>query len=151
MLVWVLAGCALFQPQLIPPDIALRAVTVERAALDEQVFRARLRITNRNDSRLRVADARLTLALDGVVVGEGRTLEGFAVPGRAEEDVDVRIVTNLVGHAPRLLDAFLAKDGALVYRVTGYVDVGVAGFGRLNIDESGAVGLPYPRDSSLPL
>lgn len=140
--VWLALGsCALFRPSLEPPDIRLRSVTLERLDLVEQVFRARLSIENPNGIAIRVSDARLSLFLEGIYLGEGRTVDGFSVPATGRQDADVRVATDLVSQAPQLLNWLLSGDQQIDYRVEGYVDLGMAGFGRLNIDEAGQVSL----------
>ncbi len=140
--IWAaVSSCALFRPSLEPPDIRLSAVSLVRVELAEQVFQARLRIWNPNDVVIRVADARLSLFVEGIYLGEGRTVEGFSVPAMGQQEADVRIVTDLVGQAPQLLDWLLSGDQQLDYLVRGYVDLGMTGFGRLNIDERGQVSL----------
>ena len=136
-----LSSCALIRPSLEPPDIRLRSVTLERLDVVEQVFQARLTIQNPNDTVIRVSDARLRLSLEGIYLGEGRAVEGFSVPAMGRQEADVRVVTDLLSQAPRLLNWLLSGDQQIDYRVEGYVDLGMAGFARLNIDEQGQVSL----------
>jgi LEA14-like dessication related protein len=137
----ILGACSLFLPPLEPPEVALRAVALERFALNEQLFRIGVRMRNPNQRELRVADARVSIELEGIELGEGFTLEPLIVPALGESDMDIRLVTNLVAKAPEVLAWLASGDTQLDYRLTGFIDVGGAGGVRIKIDEVGQVRL----------
>jgi len=135
----MLGSCALFVPELIPPKVELRAVVLERMTLSQQLFRVRLRLTNPNNTELRVSEARLTVWLEEIEMGEGFTLAPLSIPSMGEETVEVQFATDLMRRAPEIWGWFTSGDTELDYRVTGFIDIGGAGMVRLNIDEAGRV------------
>ena len=137
LLLLALPGCAIFQPELQSPEVSLSAVTLESLGLTEQVFRARLIVSNPNSIRLKVADAFVTLQLGGIDLGRGETISGVSIPARGQDHVDIRIVTNLWTSAPQLWSRLSSGDTTLDYRVNGFVNLGLSGLARLRIDESG--------------
>ena len=137
----IIGACSLFLPPLDPPEVTLRAVALERLALDEQLFRVSLHLRNPNQRELRIADARVSVELEGVELGEGFTLQPLNVPALGEATMDVRVATNLVARIPDVLTWLASGDTQLDYRMTGYIDVGSSGGIRVKIDEAGQVRL----------
>ena len=127
----------MFSPPTLVPEVSLYGIALERLALTEQVFRARLVVSNPNEQRLKVSSALVNLKLEGIEIGTGETVAGISVPGNGTEFVDIRIVTNLWRSAPQLWTWLNSGDATLDYRVDGVVNLGLAGLARLRIDESG--------------
>ena len=134
-----LPGCAGLLPPVQTPEVGLSGIALESLGLTEQVFRARLIVSNPNDLKLKVNDAAVTLQMEGIDLGSGETLDGISVPANGQGFVDVRIITNLLQSAPQLWTALNAGDGLLDYRVNGVVNLGLGGLARLRIDESGRI------------
>ena len=132
-------GCALLQQKLAPPNAELLMVRLDAVGLTEQVFRARLKLSNPNAINLRVAEAGLALTVGGITLGEGRTVEAFSVPANSQEEVEIRIVANLLQNAPELWRWFTSGATELEYLVEGFVDPGMAGFARINVNETGRI------------
>ena len=132
-----LSGCAIFSPPTLRPEVSLYGIALESLALTEQVFRARLVVSNPNEQRLKVSNALVNLRLEGIDLGTGETVSGVSVPGYGREYVDIRIVTNLWQSAPQLWTWLNSGDAMLDYRVDGFVNLGLAGLARLRIDETG--------------
>lgn len=135
----ILSGCAGLLPPVQTPEVGLSGIALESLGLTEQVFKARLVVSNPNDLKLKVSDAAVNLVLEGIDLGSGETLDGISVPANGQGIVDVRIVTNLLQSAPQLWSALSAGDGLLDYRVNGVVNLGLGGLARLRIDEAGQI------------
>ena len=135
----MLPGCASLLPPLQTPEVGLSGIALESLGLTEQVFRARLVVSNPNSLQLKISNAAVSLEMEGIDLGTGETLDGISVPANGQGIVDVRIVANLLQSAPRLWSALNAGDGLLNYRVNGFVNLGAGGFARLQIDESGQI------------
>ena len=140
-LVMGLSGCALFKPDLIPPDVSLVSVAVESMDLTEQTFICGLRMDNPNDVSLRISGASLKLEVEGFTVGEGRALNGFDLPAMASAEVNVRVHTNLVASLSNAVWLMSSGQREARYRLTGHVDVGMRWLGRIPIEEEGVVSL----------
>ena len=137
-----LAGCSLFTPQMQPPQVQLQGVVPDAIGLTEQTFRVVLNLSNPNDRELRVSEARVQLELEGMEMGEGTLVEPVRLPAMGDARVEALVTTDLVSRLPGILGWIASGDTALDYRVTGFVDVGMAGMLRINIDESGRLALP---------
>lgn len=135
----LLGGCALLQPPLESPELALQAIGLERLNLTEQVFLARLAVSNPNRQRIKINNAVVRLELEGIDLGSGETVSGVSVPAQGEDFVDVRVVTNLLSTAPQLWAWLNSGDATLDYRVSGFVQLGLGGLARLNVDETGQI------------
>ena len=129
-------GCELLPP-VKTPEVGLSGIALESLGLTEQVFRARLLVSNPNSVQLKINNAAVTLEMEGIDLGTGETLDGISVPANGQGFVDVRIVANLLQSAPQLWSALNAGNGLLDYRVNGIVNLGPGGLARLRIDESG--------------
>ena len=141
-------GCSVYEPPSQVPDIQLISLQPERIGLKRQSFRLNLSLSNPNDGTIRVADGRLTLDLEDMRIGSGELIDGFSIAGGEEGVASLRIETDLMRDAPRLLQTLMASNGSLKYRVTGWVDVLGFGLGRLPVDERGRIDLtaPMPQD-----
>lgn len=140
-LLLTVGGCALFKPDLMPPDVSLVSVAVESMDLTEQTFICGLRMDNPNDVSLRISGASLKLEVEGFTVGQGEALSGFELPALASARVDVRVHTNLVASLSNAAWLMSSGQREARYRLTGHVDVGMRWLGRIPIEEEGVVSL----------
>ena len=140
------AACSVTQAPTRVPDIRVAAIEPERIALDRQVFRVRLVLSNPNPVPLRVASARLRLDVEDISAGSGELVEGFSLPAGEEGAATLRIVTDLVEQGPQFLSWLMSGDQALDYRVSGFVDLIGLGLGRVPVDERGQFRLAPSRE-----
>ena len=141
---WLLtaqSGCALFRPDLVPPDVSLVSVAVESMDLTEQTFICGLRMDNPNDVSLRISGASLKLEVEGFTVGQGQAMNSFDLPALASAQVNVRVQTNLVASLSNAAWLMSSGQREAKYRLTGHVDVGMRWLGRIPIEEEGLVSL----------
>lgn len=142
------SACSLVQAPTRAPEIRLASLQPERLGVQRQVFLLRLVLDNPNDVELRVAAGRLRLDIEEIRIGAGELVDGFALPANAQGAATVRIQTDLLRQAPRLLSWLMTGDGTMNYRVTGYIDLVGLGLGRLPVDERGRLPLRPARDRS---
>ena len=148
MLVLLATGCSLPQAPSEMPDIRIASLRPQSIGLNRQVFRLDLALTNPNAAAIKVASGRVRLDLQDMSVGTAELVEGFSIAAGQEGLAQLRVVTDLMGEAPRLLSALIASEGTLQYRVTGYLDVIGFGRGRIPVDERGSFGLQPPAPAS---
>ena len=142
VLIALLGACSLPEPPSEMPAIRVVNITPESLGLNRQVFQLKLGLFNPNEAKIKVASGRLRLDLEDTVLGTGELVDGFSIAGGEEGEATLRIITDLMGKAPRLLQSLMASNGGLDYRVSGYLDVVGFGLGRIPIDERGRLGLP---------
>ena len=148
LLVLLAAGCSLPQEPSEMPDIRIAAVRPESIGLNRQVFQLDLALTNPNPAAIKVSSGRVRLDLQDMSVGTAELVEGFSIAAGQEGLARLRVVTDLMGEAPRLLSALMASEGTLKYRVSGYLDFIGFGLGRVPVDERGSFGLRPPAPAS---
>ncbi|MGI9331445.1 MAG: LEA type 2 family protein [Gammaproteobacteria bacterium] len=148
LLLLLASGCSLQQAPSQIPDIRIAGLSAESVGLDRQVFQLDLRLSNPNSAAIRVASGRLRLDLQDMSIGTAELVDGFSVPAGQEGLARLRVVTDLMTQAPRLLSGLMANQGSLKYRVSGYLDVIGFGLGRVPVDEVGSFSLRPPTPAS---
>jgi LEA14-like dessication related protein len=140
-LLLTLSGCTSVRDSLVPPTVDL--VNIQPQSLREGralMALSRLRVTNPNDTTVPIDGGMVKMTLAGKPVAEGELTEGFTLPPNGYEEIDVRINLDLATSLTIGM-AMLEGETVLPYTLDGYVDVGIAYLGRINIAESGEVSL----------
>jgi LEA14-like dessication related protein len=136
------SGCAAtVANQLQPPTVEL--INIQPQSLREGktlMALTRLRVSNPNSIAVPIQGGRIKMTLAGTPVAEGDLLSEFTVPANGSEEIDIRINLDLASSLTLGMN-LLAGETELPYRLDGYVDIGVAYLGRVEIVESGLVSL----------
>jgi LEA14-like dessication related protein len=145
-----LGGCTSVRDRLVPPTVDL--VNIRPQSLREGrtlMAVSRLRVSNPNDTTVPVEGGMVKMTLAGKPVAEGELTEGFVLPANGYEEIDVRINLDLATSLTVGM-AMLEGETVLPYTLDGYIDVGIAYLGRINIAERGEVSLNQLRPTSNP-
>lgn len=148
LLVLLATACSLPQAPSEMPAIRIAALRPESIGLNRQVFALDLVLTNPNSAAIKVASGRVRLDLQDMSVGTAELVDGFSIGAGDEGIARLRVVTDLMGDAPRLLSGLMSSEGSLQYRVTGYLDFIGFGLGRIPVNERGSFSLRPPAPAS---
>ena len=144
-----LSGCTSITDNLQPPTVEL--ITIQPQSLREGrtlMALSRLRISNPNAVAVPIEGGTIKMSLAGTPVANGELQSGFTLPANGSEEIDIRINLDLANSLTVGM-TLLESDTELPYTLDGYVDVGIAYLGRINVLESGGVSLNQLRPSRL--
>ncbi len=144
------AACTSVRDSLVPPTVDL--VNIQPQSLREGrtlIALSRLRVSNPNATAVPIDGGMVRMTLAGKPVAEGELTAGFVLPANGYEEIDVRINLDLATSLTVGM-AMLEGETVLPYTLSGYVDVGIAYLGRINIAESGQVSLNQLRPTPNP-
>ena len=115
-----LGSCAVMHLQA--PAISLTSVELTDVQIDQQQFRVQLHVQNPNDRPLAIKSVSCTLRVEGVQVGQGKSVGAFTVPANGESDVEMLVKTNLATSVPNLLLRVLQRKELPEYELSGWVN-----------------------------
>jgi LEA14-like dessication related protein len=135
LLVSVLAGCALFVPKLLTPQLTIVDVEVRKANFLEQQLRVRLRVENPNDRTLPIEGISYTIYLGGQAFATGESDASFVVPALGTAEFSMDVTANVAG----ALFAILGKPAgrAIDYRMKGSVQLSRGWLRSIPFEQSG--------------
>jgi LEA14-like dessication related protein len=115
----LLGACAITHLQA--PTVTLVSAELADAQIQEQRFKVRLHVQNPNDRPLPIKSVDCTLQIEGVDVGQGKSIEPFTVPANGASDFEMLITTNFASSVPNLLLRVAQRGQLPEYRLYGSV------------------------------
>ncbi len=114
-------ACAprLEEEALVPPEVGLRDLRLERPGVFEQELLVRLRLVNRAAAPLEVRGLRFRLSVNGEPLGTGVSERRLRIPPLAARELEGRLFVPTAALLDRLLR--LAEVGGVRYRLEGEV------------------------------
>ncbi len=116
----LLAACSLFMPKLVPPQLSIVSIHLERSDLFAQRLKVRMRVENPNAVALPVEGLDYTLDVAGTEAAQGASSASFTVPARGQAEFDMDVTANLAGMLLRLLSRSSPAD-RIDYHIVGKV------------------------------
>ena len=135
------SACTSITDNLQPPTVEL--VNFQPQSLRDGrtlIALSRLRVSNPNPVAVPIEGGMIKMSLGGTPVADGELQTGFTLPANGSEEIDIRVNLDLANSLTVGM-ALLEGDTELPYTLAGYVDVGIAYLGRINIQEDGVVAL----------
>lgn len=115
----LVSACSSLPLQPKTPEISLAGVQVAKLGLDEQLFRARLRIQNPNNFALPIHAIDYVLRLNDQDFAAGTSTHPITVPALGESELELEVGGRLQNALPQLVA--LGTGSALKYSLSGNV------------------------------
>jgi hypothetical protein len=116
----LLGSCAVMHLQA--PAISLTSVELTDVQIDQQQFSVHLHVQNPNDRPLPIKSVSCTLEVEGVEVGQGKSVAPFSVPANGDSDVEMLVTTNFATSVPNLLLRVVQRKQLPEYHLSGWVN-----------------------------
>jgi LEA14-like dessication related protein len=120
-LLGLLAGCSLFVPKLVAPQLSVVGVEWQKGALWQQKFRVRMHVDNPNDRTLPIKGITYTLEINGQEFAHGESAASFVVPALGEAEFDMNMTANMAGTIISLLSH--GTDANVEYHLAGKISL----------------------------
>jgi LEA14-like dessication related protein len=130
----LLAGCSLFVPKFVTPQLSVVNVNLLKSDLWHQELRVRMRVVNPNDRALPVKGLNYRLKVDGEEFAHGESAASFVVPALGEAEFDMSVSASMAS----MLIKVLGQGATRVdYQLTGRISLSSGLLRSIPFDEHG--------------
>ncbi|MGB5411033.1 MAG: LEA type 2 family protein [Woeseiaceae bacterium] len=136
----LLGACATVQNSLVPPQVSLRSVQVERLDFRKQTFLLAFDVTNPNPVSLPIKSVSYGVKLDGISFASGETSSNFSIPAGGDTEFTISANLDLLNTAPALLAIVRdATHSSIPYQLDGALGVDIPFVKPLTFSTNGEI------------
>lgn len=136
----LLGACATVQNSVLPPQVSLRSVQVERLDFKNQTFLLAFDVTNPNPISLPIKSVSYGVKLDGMRFASGETSSSFSIPAGGDTEFTISANLDLLNTAPALLSIVRdATHSNIPYQLDGALGVDIPFVEPLTFSANGEI------------
>ena len=140
-LAFSLAGCSMFTPKFIKPNLSVVNIEMLHGNLLQQDFQVKFRIQNPNNRPLPVKGLHADLSVGEEPFASGATQKAFVVPAFGDTEFDMMITANMALGLLKLANNLDKQSDSIAYDLTGIVTIDLPFVGDVPFHQDGSFSL----------